>query len=42
MIIKQSVQDHIVEPTDPIIVECEATGNPPPVYETQPNHGKEF
>ncbi|XP_017343673.1 neurofascin isoform X1 [Ictalurus punctatus] len=32
MIIKQSVQDHIVEPTDPIIVECEATGNPPPVF----------
>ncbi|KAF4078230.1 hypothetical protein AMELA_G00196930 [Ameiurus melas] len=32
MIIKQSVQDHIVEPTDPIIMECEATGNPPPVF----------
>uniref|UniRef100_A0A8B9LV25 Neural cell adhesion molecule L1 n=1 Tax=Astyanax mexicanus TaxID=7994 RepID=A0A8B9LV25_ASTMX len=32
MIIRQSVQDHIVEPTDPIIVECEATGNPPPVF----------
>uniref|UniRef100_A0AAR2JKK7 Neurofascin n=1 Tax=Pygocentrus nattereri TaxID=42514 RepID=A0AAR2JKK7_PYGNA len=32
MITKQSVQDHIVEPTDPITVECEATGNPPPVF----------
>lgn len=31
MIIKESVQDHIVDPVDPIIVECEATGNPPPV-----------
>nr|XP_055044421.1 neurofascin isoform X1 [Misgurnus anguillicaudatus] len=32
MIIKESVQDHIVDPVDPIIVECEATGNPPPVF----------
>ncbi|KAF7696031.1 neurofascin isoform X1 [Silurus meridionalis] len=32
MIIKQSVHDYIVEPTDPIIVECEATGNPQPVF----------
>uniref|UniRef100_A0A4W4ENN9 Neurofascin-like n=1 Tax=Electrophorus electricus TaxID=8005 RepID=A0A4W4ENN9_ELEEL len=32
MITKQSVQDHIVEPTDPITVECEATGNPPPIF----------
>ncbi|XP_076840024.1 neurofascin isoform X1 [Brachyhypopomus gauderio] len=32
MITKQSVQDHIVEPTDPILVECEATGNPPPIF----------
>ncbi|XP_030622914.1 neurofascin [Chanos chanos] len=31
-IIKQSVKDHIVEPVDPIIVECEATGNPKPVF----------
>ncbi|XP_059396988.1 neurofascin-like isoform X3 [Carassius carassius] len=32
MIIKESPQDHIVDPVDPIIVECEATGNPPPVF----------
>ncbi|XP_039507868.1 neurofascin isoform X2 [Pimephales promelas] len=32
MIIKESVRDHIVDPVDPIIVECEATGNPPPVF----------
>ena len=30
-IIKQSVKDHIVEPKDPIVIECEATGNPQPV-----------
>ncbi|XP_062870965.1 neurofascin [Trichomycterus rosablanca] len=32
MIFKQSVPDYIVEPTDPITVECEATGNPPPIF----------
>uniref|UniRef100_A0A671KBW6 Neurofascin-like n=1 Tax=Sinocyclocheilus anshuiensis TaxID=1608454 RepID=A0A671KBW6_9TELE len=32
MIIKESPQDHIVDPVDPIIVECEATGNPTPVF----------
>ncbi|TRY84731.1 hypothetical protein DNTS_027427 [Danionella cerebrum] len=32
MIFKESAQDHIVDPVDPIIVECEATGNPPPVF----------
>ncbi|XP_066529314.1 neurofascin isoform X2 [Hoplias malabaricus] len=32
MITKQSVRDHIVEPVDPITVECEATGNPPPIF----------
>ncbi|XP_051516802.1 neurofascin-like isoform X2 [Myxocyprinus asiaticus] len=32
MIIKESVQDYIVDPVDPIVVECEATGNPPPVF----------
>ncbi|XP_073794878.1 neurofascin isoform X2 [Danio rerio] len=32
MIYKESVQDYIVDPVDPIIVECEATGNPPPVF----------
>uniref|UniRef100_A0A673HXZ6 Neural cell adhesion molecule L1 n=1 Tax=Sinocyclocheilus rhinocerous TaxID=307959 RepID=A0A673HXZ6_9TELE len=32
MIIKESPQDHIVDPVDPIIVACEATGNPPPVF----------
>uniref|UniRef100_A0A671QPB1 Neurofascin-like n=1 Tax=Sinocyclocheilus anshuiensis TaxID=1608454 RepID=A0A671QPB1_9TELE len=32
MIFKESPQDYIVDPVDPIIVECEATGNPPPVF----------
>lgn len=32
LIIKQSVKDHIVEPKDPIIIECEATGNPQPDF----------
>ncbi|RXN11274.1 neurofascin-like isoform X1 [Labeo rohita] len=32
MIYKESPQDYIVDPVDPIIMECEATGNPPPVF----------
>ncbi|KAL2104019.1 hypothetical protein ACEWY4_000887 [Coilia grayii] len=31
-IIKQSVKDHIVEPRDPVVIECEATGNPQPAF----------
>ncbi|XP_031421988.1 neurofascin [Clupea harengus] len=38
-IIKQSVKDHIVEPKDPIVIECEATGNPQPVF-TWTRNGK--
>ncbi|XP_037831051.1 neurofascin homolog (chicken) a isoform X11 [Kryptolebias marmoratus] len=32
-IIKQSVKDYIVDPRDNIIIECEAKGNPVPVFE---------
>uniref|UniRef100_A0AAY4E9V0 Neurofascin n=1 Tax=Denticeps clupeoides TaxID=299321 RepID=A0AAY4E9V0_9TELE len=39
IIIKQSLKDHIVEPRDPIVVECEATGNPQPAF-TWTRNGK--
>lgn len=29
-ITKQSVKDHIVDPRDNILIECEAKGNPAP------------
>ncbi|XP_054939907.1 neurofascin isoform X1 [Physeter macrocephalus] len=31
-ITKQSVKDHIVDPRDNILIECEAKGNPPPSF----------
>ncbi|XP_042563799.1 neurofascin homolog (chicken) a isoform X5 [Clupea harengus] len=36
-IVKQSPKDYIVDPRDSIIIECEAKGNPPPMYEWKRN-----
>ncbi|XP_037534490.1 neurofascin, partial [Nematolebias whitei] len=36
-IMKQSVKDYIVDPRDNIIIECEAKGNPVPVFEWRRN-----
>ena len=30
-IIKQSLKDHIVDPKDNMVIECEAKGNPQPM-----------
>ncbi|XP_061076470.1 neurofascin homolog (chicken) a [Conger conger] len=40
-IVKQSLKDYIVDPRDNIIIECEAKGNPLPIY-TWRRNGKFF
>ncbi|XP_033943851.1 neurofascin [Pseudochaenichthys georgianus] len=36
-IIRQSVKDHIVDPKDTMVVECEAKGNPHPIFSWRRN-----
>ncbi|KAM3872001.1 neurofascin [Diretmus argenteus] len=40
-IIKQSLKDHIVDPKDTMVIECEAKGNPQPIFSWRRN-GKYF
>uniref|UniRef100_A0AAQ4RM67 Neurofascin n=1 Tax=Gasterosteus aculeatus aculeatus TaxID=481459 RepID=A0AAQ4RM67_GASAC len=40
-IIKQSMKDHIVDPKDTMVIECEAKGNPHPIFSWRRN-GKYF
>ncbi|XP_029013317.1 neurofascin isoform X2 [Betta splendens] len=40
-IIKQSMKEHIVDPKDTIVIECEAKGNPHPIFSWRRN-GKYF
>ncbi|KAK5863915.1 hypothetical protein PBY51_000902 [Eleginops maclovinus] len=40
-IIRQSVKDHIVDPKDTMVIECEAKGNPHPIFSWRRN-GKYF
>ncbi|XP_062315373.1 neurofascin isoform X1 [Osmerus eperlanus] len=40
-IIKQSLKDHIVDPKDNMVIECEAKGNPQPIFSWRRN-GKYF
>ncbi|CAL8367376.1 unnamed protein product [Lota lota] len=40
-IIKQSPKDHIVDPKDTMVIECEAKGNPQPIFSWRRN-GKYF